>query len=258
MLKCSMFFQLGIQGWSETWFLDSGDVPGGINKTLNLLTARLAMCPATVIGNAVRVSVDTNPNLFQALRLGAIVGQYTNTRDITNMALFWDCFTSANRRKQAITRGTPDDCVANGVYAPTPAFATAATTWKTTLTSNGFCIRTLDLSQALFDIVGVGATGILETFADHGWLASDKLKFFRSRTTTGIAIKKAYRIATKIDATHYQLIGWPAGRLVDTARVRKLAYLPTPMTDIRAVLATSRKTGRPFGQRAGRRRVATI
>jgi hypothetical protein len=233
-------------------------LPAGVTATGNLLTARLGMCPASVIGNAIRVSVDTDPNLFQAVRLGSVTGFYTTTRDITNMALFWNTFTSANRRKQAITRGTPDDCVSNGVYTPTPAFATAATNWKTVLVSNQFCIRLIDLGNAIQDVQSIDGTGLLTTYADYGWVAADRLKFFRARTTDNKPIKKSYKIATRLTGTTYQLVNWPAGKTAFNVRARKLAYIPVPVSDIGAVLATSRKTGRPFGLRAGRRRVVTI
>lgn len=254
MLKCTYFMAIGIQGWSETWFLDGSALATARSPLEALISARLSMCPATVSCLGYRISVVENPAIFTINRsLG--VGTYANTRDITNMAVFWNAVTDDYSRRQIVTRGTPDDCVVAGLYAPTSTFATAAVNWAAMILAGGFGIRTQDRSNALFDIQSIDGTGAMITYADNGWDKPDSLKFFRARFSDGKALKKVYRIGTRTDGTHYQLVGWPAGKTATNVKARKLLYVLRRPTSIVQNVAASRKTGRPFGLRAGRRRV---
>jgi len=254
MLKCTAFFTIGIQGWTETWFRDGTNPDSAMVPLQNLVTARLRMCPATVAVTALRVSVVENPAVFVIRRPSSSLGTYATTRDVTNLAIFWQAVTSTFGRRQVVTRGTPDDCVSSGVYVATAGFATAAQDWATAVGINSFAIRLTDRTQPLFDVQTIDATGAMITYLDPGWDRGDKLKFFRGKTTDGKPIKSTIKIATRTDGTHYQLVAWPAGRAAFNVRARKLLYvLQIPTTIVNAVAGT-RKTGRPFGMRAGRRK----
>jgi len=254
MLKCTLFFQVGIQGWSETWFLDGNSLGTAQTAIGALGAARLAMCPASVQISATRISIVDQPAVFRvAGRIGN--GTYTTTRDITNMAVFWTAVADDYTRRTVLTRGTPDDCVVSGLYQPTPAFAAAAVGWASTLSSQGFSIRAIDRAQPIYNIASVGATGIMTMFDANILVANDVVKFFRSHTDSGKSILKKYRVGAKLTATTYQLLAWPDGLIATNVKARKIGYVLSRPTTIYPRFASSRKTGRPFGLRAGRRKV---
>lgn len=254
MLKCTAFFSLGIQGWSETWFLDGANLNTANTPINTLVAARLRMCPATVTHLGSRVSVVENPAVFRKLNSNGI-GSYSTSRDVTNLAIIWTAVSDNYTRRLIYTRGTPDDCVSGGAYAGTSEFAAAAANWATVIVAVGFGIRTIDRNNALQDVATIDGTGLLTTYADYGWDKPDRLKFHRARYENNKPIVASYRIGARLNGTTYQLVGWPAGRVAINVRARKLIYvLQVPNTIINARAAT-RKTGRPFGLRAGRRRV---
>ena len=254
MLKCTAFFSLGIQGWSETWYLDGSNLNTARAPFATLVTCRLSMCPPTVSILGIRISVVENPAVFRVEKWSA-AGTYTTTRDITNMAIFFEARTDDYTRRQVITRGTPDDCVVNGAYVPTANFSTAVINWANAQGYGNFCIRTIDRTQPISDIQSIDGTGLMTTYLDYGWDKPDALKFFRAKTTDGKPIKKSYKISARLTGTTYQLVNWPAGKLAFNVKARKLAYVLKKPTFIGNGQASSRKTGRPFGLRAGRRRV---
>lgn len=255
MLKCTAFFTLGLQGWSETWFRDEANLNSAQTPLLSLVTNRLAMCPSTVTFVGTRISVVENPAVFRISRNNNSAGTYSNTRDVTNMAILWACVTNLYARRQIYTRGTPDDCVVAGNYLPTSAFASAASAWANNIIANGWAIRTIDRTQPIRPISTVDTAGVMTLLSDHGWVVGDVLKFQRARFTDGTPVKKTYTIGVRTSGTNYTLVGWPAGKTLLNVRARKLTYFLDPPTFIAANTATTRKTGRPFGLRAGRRRV---
>lgn len=251
MLKCTNFFKLDPQGFSETYFSTQANLNTALTALRRMAGFRLAMCPSTVSYIGTRVADLDNPAQVLGARESA-VGTYSGARDLTNAAILWKGFAAGNIKRQIWTKGAPDEIIVNGVYTPTSTFAVAAANWATDLVNTGWCVRTQNrTANPIVDGSGIGNTGILTTFGTQTWVEGDSLKFFRSRDTNGVTIKGIYRIGPPIDNKHFQLIGWMGGRVATVVRMRRYVLVTSALTTIFINKAGTRKSGRPFGQAPG-------
>lgn len=256
-LKCTAFFVLGNGGWSETWFRDGSDIAAGKNALTHYINDRLGICAPTVSSNGLRVSVVENPAIVTHLQ-GGDPGTFASGRDITNAALMAEAVSATYERRQLWLRGVPDAMIVGGQYAPTTPYGTAIQVFFQTIKDEAFAIRSIKRANPLQPIATISTTGLVTLVADPGWDRGMMLKFFRARFDNGTAIRKSYLIGAKVDPLNYQLLGWPAGRTALNVRARWLDYLLFRPTNIFVSRAGTRRTGRPFGQPVGRRRVARV
>jgi len=257
VLKCTTFFRLGNQGWSETWFRDGSALASGQAALVALISVRKGILVQTGSIIGYRTSVVENPAIVSHQNDTDIPGTYNALRDITNASLLWEAVTNAFTRRQVWTRGMPDVVLTSGRYDPSSLFAVAVNNWANELTGNGWCIRTQNRADwPLRNVAGIDATGKLTMFVDPLFTVGMRLKFFRTRDTLGKTVKGTYAIVSGDFATGYQLSPWTPGRLVVEGKVRNYVLRPEQVVQIQIAKAGSRKTGRIFGVPAGRRRAA--
>jgi len=155
-------------------------------------------------------------------------------------------------------RGIPDGDIAfGGRWSPLPTSVTAFGGVRTLLTntSNGWVLKKQNRDTLKKVIQAVTQAGVV-TCTGHGLASNDRTRISRAKGT--FIINRVWQV-TVIDPNTFQLIGFvqpavPAVYLGNgTSQAQIPIYPAIGSADISR--ATSHRTGRPFGQLSGRRRV---
>jgi hypothetical protein len=253
MFRATMFLQQGQAGWSESWYNDNSFL--NTETYLAELVASRAplMSPtATIIGS--RVSQVSPPGVSRA-RTITFPGSSALAADNPYQSLLTTVQAGGNEHRKFMLRGLPDARNAAGLYVPQTLYDSALSVFFGKLASRVFRIRIIDTDNPLVALVGITTAGVMTVTADQVWTAGQRIKLYRTNTTTGKNVSQVFTLGTPTSARVFPLIGWLDGDVVTKGYVRLYVFAYPQITGWINTFATrSRRVGRPFGLPVGRRR----
>jgi hypothetical protein len=116
----------------------------------------------------------------------------------------------------------------------------------------------VDRSIPLLNIISITTGGLVTTATPHGYVANDKVRFFRTRDIYRQSVSGTWIVdGTPASPTTFQLAGYvSAGDVVfgpvNKGKVRKVSYIFAGFSEGELGQITTRKVGRPFDQYRGR------
>lgn len=250
--KGTMFFSGPNTGWSESFFSAETNLAVVLTRLQSLagLRAQLLGSGNSIIG--LRAS-QVDPAGAAQVKAVAIPGTSGAARDAVFVAVQIVISAGTVNRRQFLLRGVPDATVTNGIYTGGGLFDAAMANYLNTLISQQWQLRVVDKSNEIFKVLSVDAAGLVTTLDPTGWAVNNRIKFFRTSDTLFRNVGGVYVVTAVPTTNTFQLLGWPAGRVVSFGQARKqvIGYLNITSYQIPGAVH-SRKTGRPFGQPRGR------
>jgi hypothetical protein len=241
-------------GWSESYYAPT-NAPTTEAVWLNLIQARLGMCPLGTVVNKWRVQ-QVDPAGASILKKSAFSAGLQFLSDVPQMALKVQFLMAGNN--SAIIRefrGLPDSQVTVGEYTPTNPFTGAATAFTNALVSGGWQTRRRLKSNPQFGILSVSAAGLvvmIEPFA--GIAPGNKVQLLRTvNPQTGRKFGYFATVESVVDASHFQIAG-PKVAISNfgTMRLQGIDYAPFAGPQLAQAEAVVRKVGRPLRSYSGR------
>jgi hypothetical protein len=271
--KVSLLFNVGAQGWSESFYMPQTSVGGAFSAFNPILGARAALLPAGATLVGIRCS-QVNPIGQSQLSPKALISAGQLAADSPWQALKIALFTANGSQRQYELRGIPDALTLGGLYNPNGANVSIATnttwpqdliTWLNSLSTPGptntygvgAMVRTLDRTQKICRNVFISATGVMSFQGTDppGWTTTQNFKFYRSKIGPGQPLGGLW---TAVYANNVWTIqGWALqpNVLIKSCSVRAYNVTYSAISTFSYVAQLNkRQPGRPFGAVAGRRR----
>lgn len=272
MRQVTFYFEMGKQGWTESWYLDTG-ASAARTEVLNYARTRLAMCSSRTTLEAVRISdvdVAGDSDFLTNRDLPIRIGQAPGVRDVTQVALVVRFETEARKRRIMHLRGLPDAWMVfnvNGVFAPPDdlvdrwqdfarVIGRTDTPWKIRVKPleddapfkriSGVSIEDAGPFLPKITVAGVNAP-------QRGWL---EIKGFKSSDLE--ELNGIHLVVDKggLDSEHYVRSKTPinpgTGPLILGGLARHLVYAYAPVHAATMLRPGKRDTGRAFFVQAGR------
>lgn len=284
-MKCTMIFHSGIQGFSETWYYSGVDYTAAMTALRKLANARHALCGAEVTLDYLRVSDEAkrrdslveapNAKTVQKVGVGADIGgestlivDWGNT-DKPDQGILARVEATADFRGMHCIRGVPDALIVwpDGP-SNLPGWDKAFEKYKKLLIGT-FSLR-VRAQNGLFaqkpivsiDPAGGGSDVIVFTVPGHGFLNGQLVRVTNFRLNRPpFKVNGTFTVSSaNLTANTFSLRSYPPfGALTPyvlgkpiTPFVQLVGYGYATITDVILRGESSRKPGRPFGQRAGR------
>lgn len=254
-IKFTNFYTLNGQGWGESAYLNSDDLDLANRVAARNRSLRLALMTVSCNAVGVRLQQIADRGLVVSSKISGVLGTFTaGLRDVTNVAALYKGITANNLKRQIWLRGVPDEMVVSGAFAFVGTYASLVTAWRNDITASNHCLLAPNRAEnPLQDVATVAADGTVTLFSPVTWVKGDVLQFYRGKDSLGKTIRGRFRIGAVTNTTNYILTGWDAGRTAINVRVRRLVFAPYPIVGLKEIDITTRKSGRPFGLRPGRR-----
>jgi hypothetical protein len=262
--RVAFFFQVQqerLGGWSQNFWNSSSDLAPVISAATALRAAMFNFMGAPVQAPNIRISdVDRFREVtiqnFPAFTYGdspaAGYVDYVNTSALLKMTADPSYIT------RQWMKGIPDaDVDLGGRWDPRAASLRRLNAVFSLLTSasQGWALRKLDRAILKRTITGITAAGVVSC-ANHGLATDDKTRI--SRVVSPTSLNRIFKVV-RIDNDSFSLVGPPAMSapaqvgISTTSRKQATSYIAIKAVTVDRV--TSHRTGRPFGQLSGRRRI---
>lgn len=272
-VKVVFFITSGRQGWSETYYLNAGDLNSAFATSLILASKRSLLMASPVVIDYVRVSDNNNNRNSRLVGVGTgtpypmPAGGYTSQADRPETAGLVACFDTANNVQRPLwIRGNPD----NAYDAAAPGNPDQAL-WQTRLSS--FLGELVSSHYQILERTRLGEGGIERPVlavapdwtlnetalttdtAIPGLKGGDLLILYGMRgfsPTPGVVKVKNVQSAGLVINVH-----WVPNKPTPFSGGATIVVYNSSYHDITAtafVRFANRQTGRPFGVPRGRRR----
>jgi hypothetical protein len=279
-----MFFQMGARGWTEKVWLTTSSLTSAISEMSLLAPVRAQMLSNGAFLTGYRVSNDdfTRDSLSDVLpagnQQGALPRPILNWADSDpDDALVLHCST-ANPQVQRpyLLRGITSYIFGPGyIFAPTPTFLAALTTWETMMFNGAYGIRGFNrgvapnppivppvpiVNMALETIAGQ-ATGRVEIITSLVVATGDRVIIRGGNRVKGL--EGNHTVLGLVPAVPPAVVspGFYVRSLssvpnyIGGGTVQKVVYEVDAFTYVQSRRLSSRKSGRPFGVPRGRRSI---
>lgn len=262
--KCTAFFEMFEYGWSETYYNASVDYQTALDNLNNLMLRRRQFLSQDAFLRYTRVSDVTifrDAIITQQPGFGAPGTYPVGPSMPSEVALRVRVQASPQQISRIFCRGIPRDCVTDDQFIPTGAFTTAFGNFVTYLINpfTNFVLQTLN--NGFRGITYPFTNGIAAT--PRGFSISTPVQLggadfaYISRTgVPGVNGLKAI-VSSSLTGPPYTMVlagGSPEFANVFTGDISTRKYTYEPVVSCVFEELTRRAPGRPFDQRAGRRR----
>lgn len=250
--KCSILVNATAGGFSDQFYYNSSDIGGAIAAVGALAPLRAACLPLGSRVMGFRISDVGNPG-NTTLRTLVARGSGAFAQDITNVSVRTRMFSGLALKRTLWIKNVPDRVVIDGRFVDVNGWLTRLTTFLQRLVDLGFRMRVYDRLNLLKEYDSVSNIGLIHFATAPGFATDNKVRFFRSRLSTGKAIRGSFRVVATTDAKEFLLAGWRSGDTAGPGKLRKIEIAYAPFTGYETALtAGTHKIGRSFFSPVGR------
>lgn len=262
--RATMFFKMGSEGWSETYFYANGTAlePAVRADAILLAGARLALLNTQSVLIGIRVSDDLvfrDSDLLGSPDFPAAGTSSFTTSLPARTALICRVQSSLNHRRTLKLSGLPNNLSSAGVWQINgPGWSPSANLFISRLQAAWALKINSLVAPPTLNIFSISLTGLSTTSDTTAWPNSAvKGRFSGVR---GVLPNPNGRIfdVLKVDANTISILHWaPRGTAtVNYGKIRQVVYGVEAITGFVQLRMGERKTGRPFDSPRGRRSVA--
>lgn len=257
LIRGQIFFESGNTGWTETYFYEGSSLFDFVQNQLSLLrNKRMALSSPDIRSTYLRASFD---NVFRDSQVLTVVrsGTYGNkTSDPTFVSLLLRLSATDLYRRPVFLRGVPDELIDGQTFRPDATWTNNFNDFGRYLV-RGFRIRVNDRNaNPLLNGTKIDSTGVVTTVQAHGLIRGDFVRFRRVKTSP--KTQGSWMVDQVVDANNFKVLNWDTrGAFNKLFLVQKQFIAGYQITDYDWERLVSRRSGRPFGQPAGRRRRAS-
>lgn len=242
--------------WTESWYRDAT-----LDQVISLTddNAGLAVLRANLLPNTVSIigwriqSVDPKGGT-QAFH--KILPGVSGDKDIPQVALYISIAgAGVQNEKVFLMRGMPDTNVVLGEYFPDANGFRDALKKFITYLGTGWKFKGKSHTPPTFDIATIDNAGLVTTFANHGYVAGNKVRILRGHSLTlAPPLRGVVTVVAAPSATTFTTGRAGPGSTGGTVIADTIVYPTVDPNFTQPVEVVTRKVGRPTDSYVGRRR----
>jgi hypothetical protein len=246
LFNCQAFGSMPACGWTETFYVSAATQALAFASATLLAQARAPLLNTFCSIQGIRVTNVATKGVSITQFEQGMLGTFASPAHPQLGA--WNALvTGAGPKRQYIMRGITQTAIINENWNAPSGWNALFTTFMQQLTNGNWSLNARNRANPYVGIQSVDSSGNVTLLAPGPSAPSQPVKFFRTRTSNNIPLKKIYTTINFTDSQHFGITPWPnTFGTVMTGRLCLYAQTATPITGGNIIGVRKRNTGRPF------------